>query len=240
MYDCTGDLKASFSNERRVQRNGWKHRHHDHHHHHHHMKTYKAPLITGAQRRRTMQYQSVTERITVSNMLKTKNKTKLDETKKCVDNVWSTCTTNLWYGFTILTLYCFICQANWKSSINREQTKTAEKRDIQSPNACAFRNIIEIKLDVKWCNSCQCGHSDCLGSSCRYTLQIRNIHVWIATAESWAGLSLVKFIGKYLNSSNYVVKHVAKQGAYFQRLILPLAETRTTVSPWLMLLFLTL
>ena len=28
----------------------------------------------------------------------------------------------------------------------------------------------------------------------------------------------VKFIGKCLNSSNYVVKHVAKQDVYFQRL----------------------
>jgi len=34
----------------------------------------------------------------------------------------------------------------------------------------------------------------------------------------------VKFIGKCLNSSNYVVKHVVKQGVYFQRLYSPIGR----------------
>jgi len=51
----------------------------------------------------------------------------------------------------------------------------------------------------------------------------------------------LKFIGKSLNSSNYVVKHGDKQGVYFQRLYSPIGRNaHHCVTIWLMLLFLTL
>ena len=51
-----------------------------------------------------------------------------------------------------------------------------------------------------------------------YLLKLRRINL----AELACGC--VKFIGKCLNSSNYVVKHVVKQGVYFQRLYSPIGR----------------
>ena len=57
-----------------------------------------------------------------------------------------------------------------------------------------------------------------MGSSCRHTLKFVTSLCGLPQLKVELACRCVKFISKCLNSPNYAVRHIVKQGVYFQRL----------------------